>query len=137
MGYQEQAHQLRQRSLTTLDRLIAQKQHETWPTPSISDARRAVYQDILEGFRTLPQAREYIQDIPRDNVIFTARGDEIPFDLIAIVIADIERNPWLSPFETGTAIQPSSRPISPQIDRYFPGRAIRWQSQVGRRAHIA
>jgi len=52
----------------------------------------------MEWFDTLQEAKEYIENMPEDSVIFTARGDEIPFSLIKIVIADIERNPWLSPF---------------------------------------
>ncbi len=84
--------------LETLDRLIRGKKHDAWPVLPTSEARKAVYRDILGGFRSLSEAREYIEGQPEDNVIFTARGDEIPFLLIRIVIDDVERNPWLSPF---------------------------------------
>ncbi len=93
--------QLKQSCVETLDRLIREKKHDALTT---SDARKAVYKDILlypfniEGFRSLSEAREYIEGQPDDNVIFTAHGDEISFLLIRIVIDDIERNPWLSPF---------------------------------------
>ena len=94
--------QARRKDIDTLDRLIMEKHQdvnwEKWPHGTISDARKAVYKDVLEGFDTLQEAKEYIENMPEDSVIFTARGDEITFSLIKIVIADIERNPWLSPF---------------------------------------
>ncbi len=90
--------QLRQASLDTLERLIRERKHDAWPIIPTSEARKAVYRDILEGFSSLSEAREYIEGQSEDNVIFTTRGDEIPFLLISIVIEDIERNPWLSPF---------------------------------------
>ena len=126
--------QLRRSAVAKLDRLIAQHQRDTWPTLSLSDSRKAAYRDILNGFRTLQEAREHIEDVPEDNVIFTARGDEIPFVLIKIIIEDIERNPWLSPF-TSTPIQTSSSPIIRGIDQYLPGRTIQWQGQISRRVH--
>jgi len=126
--------QLRRSEVAKLDRLIAQHQSDTWPTPPLSDSRKAAYRDILNGFRTLQEAREHIEDVPEDNVIFTTRGDEIPFVLIKIIIEDIERNPWLSPF-TSTPIQTSSSPIIREIDQYFHGRIIQWQGQISRRVH--
>ncbi len=98
-----QLHQTQRKDADILDQLI-QKKHrdinwEKWPDGSISDARKAVYKDILEGFRTIAEAKEYVEGMPDDKVTFTARGDEIPFSLIKLIIADIERNPWLSPFK--------------------------------------
>jgi len=52
------------------------------------------------GFATLQEAKEYVDGIPEDNVIFTAHGDEIRFSLIKVIVTDIERNPWRSPFGT-------------------------------------
>jgi hypothetical protein len=52
------------------------------------------------GFATLQEAKEYVDGIPEDNVIFTAHGDEIRFSLIKGIVTDIERNPWWSPFGT-------------------------------------
>jgi len=126
--------QLGRGTVAMLDRLIARHQHDTWPTPSLSDSRKAVYRDILNGFRTLHEAAEHIEYMPEDSVIFTARGDEIPFVLIKAIVEDIERNPWLSPF-TGTPTQTASGPVVPEIDRYYPGRTIQWQAQIGRRVH--
>jgi len=105
---QPTTNELRRKSIDILDRLIRQKKNdlnwEKWPHGSISDARMAVYKDILEGFDTVAEARLYIEGMPEDSVLFTARGDEIPFSLIRIIISDIEKNPWLSPF------RPEQRP---------------------------
>lgn len=94
--------ELRLKGIATLDRLIKEKKNdsnwEKWSQGSVSDARKAVYKDILDGFSSLGEAREYVEGMPDDKVIFTARGDEISFWLIKLIIADIERNPWLSPF---------------------------------------
>jgi len=102
-----------------LDRLIREKKNdlkwEKWPDGSISDARKAVYKDILEGFRTIAEAREYVEGLPEDNVIFTARGDEIPFSLVKTIIADIERNPWLSPFRTAQPERIWQPPLLPLV----------------------
>jgi hypothetical protein len=96
------ANELRRRSIEVIDRLIKEKHRdpnwEKWPHATISDARKAVYKDILGGFSTVVEAKEYVEGLPEDNVIFTARGDEISFFFIKLIIADIERNPWLSPF---------------------------------------
>ncbi len=103
----------------TLDRLIKEKKNdlnwEKWPEGSASDARKAVYKDILEGFRTLAEAREYVEELPEDNVIYTARGDEIPFSLINTIIADIERNPWLSPFKAERLERSWQPPLLPLV----------------------
>jgi len=102
-----------------LDRLIREKKNdlnwEKWPQGSASDARKAVYKDILEGFRTLAEVKEYIEGLPEDNVIYTARGDEIPFSLIKTIISDIERNPWLSPFKTGRLERSWQPPLLPLV----------------------
>ncbi len=102
-----------------LDRLIREKKNdlnwEKWPHGSASDARKAVYKDILEGFRTIAEAREYVEGLPEDNVIFTARGDEIPFSLIKNIIADIERNPWLSPFRSEPGERSWQPPLLPLV----------------------
>jgi hypothetical protein len=102
-----------------LDRLIREKKNdlnwEKWPEGSASDARKAVYKDILEGFRTLAEAREYVEGLPADNVIYSARGDEIPFSLIKTIIADIERNPWLSPFRTERSEKSWQPPLLPLV----------------------
>jgi len=108
--------QAQRKDMDILDRLIKEKLRdinwERWPHGSISDARKAVYKDIMEGFRTVQEAKEYIEDMPEDSVIFTARGDEIPFSLIRVIIADIERNPWLSPFRAER--QPDTSLTCPQ-----------------------
>jgi hypothetical protein len=110
------------RDIDILDRLIKEKLRdinwEKWPHGSISDARKAVYKDILEGFSTVQEAKEYIEDMPEDAVIFTARGDEIPFSLIRIIIADIERNPWLSPFRAER--QPNTNWQPPLLPHSIP-----------------
>jgi DNA-directed RNA polymerase subunit RPC12/RpoP len=102
------------KDIDTLDRLIKEKHQdinwEKWPHGTISDARKAVYKDILEGFGTLQEAKEYVEDMPGDSVIFTARGYEIPFCLIKIIIADIEKNPWLSPFRPEQQLERSWQP---------------------------
>ncbi|MDD5501232.1 MAG: hypothetical protein PHH57_06075 [Candidatus Omnitrophica bacterium] len=102
-----------------LDRLIREKKNdlnwEKWPQGSASDARKAVYKDILEGFRSLGEAREYVEGLPEDNVIYTARGDEIPFSLIKNIIADIERNPWLSPFRSEPGERSWQPPLLPLV----------------------
>ena len=116
--------QTQRKDADILDRLIKEKRQginwEKWPHGSISDARKAVYKDILNGFSTVAEAKEYVEGLPEDNVIFTARGDEIPFSLIKLVITDIERNPWLSPFkperEPDVSWQP---PLMPKTETYY------------------
>jgi len=110
--------ELRRQAVETLSRLIDCKRNdpnwEKWPDGTSSDARRAVYKEILEGFDNIAEAREYIAEMPEDNVIFTARGEEISFALIKLVIADIEKNPWLSPFrrsKSGQSQQPALLPL--------------------------
>ncbi|MDD5501169.1 MAG: hypothetical protein PHH57_05755 [Candidatus Omnitrophica bacterium] len=102
-----------------LDRLIREKKNdlnwEKWPQGSASDARKAVYKDILEGFHTLAEAREYVEGLPGDNVIFATRGDEIPFSLIKTIIADIEKNPWLSPFKAERLERSWQPPLLPLV----------------------
>jgi len=102
-----------------LDRLIKEKKNdlnwEKWPEGSASDARKAVYKDILEGFRTLSEAREYVEGLPGDSVIYTTRGAEIPFLLIKTIIADIERNPWLSPFRAERLERSWQPPLLPLV----------------------
>ncbi len=105
--------------IETLDRLIHEKKNdlnwEKWPHGSASDARKAVYKDILEGFRTVAEAKEYVEGLPEDNVTYTARGDEIPFSLIKNIIADIERNPWLSPFRSEPGVKSWQPPLLPLV----------------------
>ena len=110
--------ELRRQAVETLSRLIDRKRNdpnwEKWPDGTSSDARRAVYKEILGGFNTTAEAREYIAEMPEDNVIFTARGNEISFALIKLVITDIEKNPWLSPFrrsKSGKSQQPTLLPL--------------------------
>jgi len=110
--------ELRRQAVEILDRLITRKRNdpswEKWPDGTSSDARKAVYKEILEGFDTIAEAREYIAEMPEDNVIFTARGDEISFALVKLVITDIEKNPWLSPFrrsKSGKSQQPMLLPL--------------------------
>ena len=102
-----------------LDRMIKEKKSDlNWekrPDGSASDARKGVYKDILEGFRTVAEAKEYIEGLPEDNVIFTARGDEISFSLVKTIIADIEKNPWLSPFKTGRLERSWQPPLLPLV----------------------
>jgi hypothetical protein len=110
--------ELRRQAVETLNRLIDRKRNdpdwEKWPDGTSSDARRAVYREILEGFDTIAEVREYVGGMPEGNVIFTARGDEISFLLIKLIIADIEKNPWLSPSRRPKAEkgrQPSLLPL--------------------------
>jgi len=113
--------ELRRQAVEILDRLITRKRNdpnwEKWPDGTNSDARRAVYKEILEGFDTIAEAREYIAEMPEDNVIFTARGDEISFLLIKLIIADIERTPWLSPFRLERPAVSHQPPLLPLIIR--------------------
>jgi len=110
---------LRRQAVETLDRLITRKRNdpnwEKWPDGTSSDARRAVYKEILEGFDTIAEAREYIAEMPEDNVIFTARGDEISFALIKLVVTDIEKNPWLSPFRRSKSGKSQQSTLLPLI----------------------
>jgi len=110
--------ELRRQAVETLDRLITRKRNDTnweqWPDGTSSDARRAVYKEILEGFNTIAEARKYVEGMPEDNVIFTARGDEIAFLLIRLIIADIERTPWLSPFRQPRIEKSEQPPLMPQ-----------------------
>ncbi len=114
-----QGEHLKPKGIETLDRLIIKKKNdpnwEKWPHGTVSDARKAVYKDILEGFRNLGEAREYVEGLPEDNVIFTARGDEISFSLIKTIVADIERNPWLSPFRTERRERSWQPPLLPLV----------------------
>jgi hypothetical protein len=107
-----------------LDRLIREKKNdlnwERWPGGSASEARKAVYKDILEGFRTLAEAKEYVEGLPEDNLIYTARGDEIPFSLIKTIISDIEKNPWLSPFKEERVEKSWQPPLLPQTHHSIP-----------------
>jgi hypothetical protein len=107
-----------------LDRMIREKKNDPnwgkWPEGSASDARKAVYKEILEGFRTLAEAKEYIEGLPEDNVIYTARGDEIPFSLIKTIISDIEKNPWLSPFKAKRLERNWQPPLLPQTHHSIP-----------------
>ena len=102
-----------------LDRMIREKKNdlnwEKWPEGSASDARKAVYKEILEGFRTLAEAKEYVEGMPEDSVIYTGRGDEIPFSLIKTIISDIERNPWLSPFKAERVERSWQPPLLPLV----------------------
>ncbi|MHC1595115.1 MAG: hypothetical protein ACXQT2_07400 [Methanotrichaceae archaeon] len=110
--------ELRQQAVETLNRLIDRKRNdpnwEKWPDGTRSDARKAVYKEILEGFDTIAKAREYIAEMPEDSVIFTTRGDEISFLLIKLVIVDIERTPWLSPFRQPGVEKSRQPPLMPQ-----------------------
>ena len=113
--------ELRRQAVETLNRLIDRKRNdpnwEKWPDGTSSDARRAVYKEILEGFDTIAEVMEYIEGMPEDNVIFTARGDEISFLLIKLIIADIEKNPWLSPFRKPKPETSHQQPLLPLIIR--------------------
>ena len=110
--------ELRRKAVETLDRLITRKRNDSnWEKrtdETITDARKAVYKEILEGFDTIAEAREYVEGMPEDNVIFTARGDEISFVVIKLVIADIERTPWLSPFRQPRIEKSKQPPLMPQ-----------------------
>jgi len=111
--------ELRRQAVETLSRLIDRKRNdpnwEKWPDGTSSDARRAVYKEILEGFDTIAEAKEYIAEMPEDNVIFTARGDEISFALIKLVITDIEKNSWLSPFRRSKSRKSQQPTLLPLI----------------------
>ena len=81
-----------------VDRKVADPNWEGYGNQTHTDARKAVYKEILEGFRSLEEAAEYIRGQPEDNVIFTARGDEILFSMINVVIDHIKKNKWYSPW---------------------------------------
>ena len=85
---------MRWEALEILGRLTREKEQEIWPRPTPTEAKKAVYKDILDGFRNLQDAKDHIEGMPEDSVIFTARGQEIPFSLIKIVIDHIQRDPW-------------------------------------------
>ena len=147
--------ELRRQAVETLDRLITHKRNdpnwEKWPDGNSSDARKAVYKEILEGFDSLAEAREYIEGMPEDSVIFTTRGDEISFLLIKLVIVDIERTPWLSPFRQPGIEKSRQPPLMPQASPVLlsamsiprddlkrrsalimPFLSLRWSSTVGK-----
>jgi len=65
---------------------------------TMADARKDVYVDILQGFRSWEEADEYIKGQPADNVIYTAMGDEISFSMIRVVLDHIKQNKWFSPW---------------------------------------
>ncbi|MFO7712137.1 MAG: hypothetical protein R6V51_02855, partial [Dehalococcoidia bacterium] len=81
-----------------VDRKTTDPNWEGYGNQTHTDARKAVYKEILEGFRSLEEAAEYIRGQPEDNVIFTARGDEILFSMINVVIDHIKKNKWYSPW---------------------------------------
>ena len=114
--------ELRRKGIATLDRLIRDKQRDLRPPPSLSDARKAVYKDILNGFSTVQEAKDYVEGMPEDSVIFTARGDEISFTLIKVITADIERNPWLSPFKPERRDISWQPPLMPETKKERAGR---------------
>jgi hypothetical protein len=122
--------ELRRQAVETLNRLIDRKRNdpnwEKWPDGTSSDARRSVYREILEGFDTIAEAREYVEGMPEDNVIFTARGDEISFLLIRLIIADIEKNPWLSHFRRPKSVKASSRRFC-HSSSDVPGAVSTWE----------
>ena len=116
--------QAQRKDVENLDRLIKEKHQdinwEKWPHGSISDARKAVYRDILNGFGTVQEAKDYVEGMPEDSVLFTARGDEISFTLIKLIITDIERNPWLSPFKPERRPDISWQPpLMPKTETYY------------------
>lgn len=106
-------------TMDILDRLIREKKNdlnwEKWPDGTVSDARKAVYRDILKGFGTLAEARVYVEGLPGGSVIYTARGEEIPFSLIKAIVADIEKNPWLSPFRAERRTRSWQPPLLPLV----------------------
>ena len=118
--------QARRKDIDVLDRLIKEKHQdvnwEKWPHGTISDARKAVYKDILNGFGTVQEVKEYVEGMPEDSVIFTARGDEISFTLIKVITADIERNPWLSPFKPERRDISWQPPLMPETKKERAGR---------------
>ena len=112
--------QAQSKDIDILDRLIRDKQRDLWPPPSLSDARKAAYKDILNGFGTVHEAKDYVEGMPEDSVLFTARGDEISFTLIKLIITDIERNPWLSPFKPERRPDISWQPpLMPKTETYY------------------
>jgi len=94
------------RSKGTLDRLVREKHRDpNWglfPHGTIADATKAVYADILQGFRSWEEAMEYIEGLPLDNVIFTGMGDEIPFSVLRMILDHIKQNQWYSPWAERT-----------------------------------
>jgi len=80
---------------------------EGWVTGNINAALKAVYADVLQGFRSYSEAEEYIEGLPPDNVIYTAMGDEITFSMIRVILDHIKQNKWYSPWEERAKKPPS------------------------------
>lgn len=81
-----------------VDRKVGDPNWEGFGKLTHTDARKAVYKDILQGFRSFQDVQEYIEGMPEDNVIFTATGDEITFSMLQVVIDHIKKNKWYSPW---------------------------------------
>ena len=107
------------KDLSKLNWLIKEKLKEI-STDDRAVAIKAVYKDILEGFRNLKEAKEYVEGFEGDRVIYTARGYEIRFSLIKNIIEHIEKNPSYSPWEE-TQAMPSLISRQP----LFQGKAYR------------
>ncbi len=91
--------------LRTLDRLVRAKYNnpkwELYGKGTMDDAQKAVYADILAGFQNVEEGKEYIEGLDPGMVIYTARGDEIRFSLLRIILDHIQRNPRYSPWTEG------------------------------------
>jgi hypothetical protein len=61
-------------------------------------AVKAVYRDLLEGFPSLDEAKEYLAALDDNQAFYTTRGYEVPVSLLKNVIKHVERNPSYSPW---------------------------------------
>ena len=97
----------RQKDMSRLEQLVRRKyeQRQNWDD-TMADAQKAVYKEILEGWRSLEEAKDHLAGMPGGSVMFTARGDEISFSLVRIILEHIEKNPQYSPWEK-TGFTPS------------------------------
>jgi len=125
------------KDLERLNQLIKERYKDYPRGHTLDDPRewalKAVYRDIMGGFRNLKEAKEYVEGLEDDRVIYTALGHEIRFSLIKNIIAHIERNPFYSPWTGGLEEIPLVIPfiqIGDRVRKIGPGkyRYQRWPS---------
>lgn len=93
--------------LARLDLLISHKKYEFgWGREDERSRRKAVYNDILAGFRSLEEAKEYVEAVEDKGSFYLTRGYEVPFSLLRIIIKHIEGNPSYSPWGEKPGVAP-------------------------------
>lgn len=65
------------------------------------EAGKAVYADILDGFRDRAEAVDYFKALQKGQVFFTAKGDEVSRKMLGQVLQRIRAYPPASPFRVG------------------------------------